>query len=96
MCLTLLIRTRWKAELDDQEHQPSLRNTGLTNTEGNHTNGEKFKMMGSRGFVFLGIKGEHLLNANWPVQTAINTDRMVCNAIQPVRRCTSAINKKHV
>jgi hypothetical protein len=46
-------------------------------------------------FYFLRIEGEHLLNANWPVQTVINTDRTVCNAIQPVRRCTSAINKKH-
>jgi hypothetical protein len=34
-------------------------------------------------FYFLKIEGEHLLNANWPVQTAINTDRTVCNAIQP-------------
>jgi len=34
-------------------------------------------------FYFLRIEGEHLLNANWPVQTVINTNRMVCNAIQP-------------
>jgi hypothetical protein len=45
--------------------------------------------------LFLRIEGEHLLNANWPIQTAINTDRTVCNAIQPVKRCTSVINKKH-
>ncbi len=30
-----------------------------------------------------------------PLQTAIITDRTVCNAIQPVRRCASAITKKH-
>jgi hypothetical protein len=35
-------------------------------------------------FYFLRIEGEHLLNANWLVQTAINTDRTVCNAIQPM------------
>jgi hypothetical protein len=63
-------------------------------------------------FYFLRIEGEHLLYANWPVQTAnslhchtahanwplqtaIVTDRAVCNAIQPVRRCASAITKKH-
>jgi len=46
-------------------------------------------------FPSLIIEGEHLLNANWPVQTAINIDRTVCNAIQLVRRCTSTINKKH-
>jgi len=46
-------------------------------------------------FYFLRIEGEHLLNANWLIQTEINTDRTVCNAIQPVRRCTLAINKKH-
>jgi hypothetical protein len=34
-------------------------------------------------FYFFKIEGEHLLNANWLVQTAINTDRMVYNAIQP-------------
>jgi hypothetical protein len=44
---------------------------------------------------FFRIEGEHLLNVNCPVQTAINTDRTVCNAIQPVGKCTSAINKKH-
>ncbi len=64
-------------------------------------------------FYFLRIEGEHLLHANWPVQTAnglhchtahanwplqtaIVTDRAVCNAIQLVRRCASAITKKHV
>ncbi len=63
-------------------------------------------------FHFLRIEGEHLLHANWPLQTAnglqchtahanwpsqtaIITDRAVCNAIQPVRRCASAITKKH-
>jgi hypothetical protein len=63
-------------------------------------------------FCFLKIEGEHLLHANWPLQTAnglqchtahanwpsqtaIITDRAVCNAIQPVRRCASAITKKH-
>jgi hypothetical protein len=63
-------------------------------------------------FHFLRIEGEHLLHANWPLQTAnglqchiahanwplqtaIITDRAVCNAIQPVRRCASAIIKKH-
>jgi hypothetical protein len=35
-------------------------------------------------FYFLRIEGEHLQNANWPVQTAINIDRTVCNAIQPM------------
>ncbi len=34
-------------------------------------------------FYFFKIVGEHLLNANWPVQTAINTNQTVCNAIQP-------------
>ncbi len=34
-------------------------------------------------FYFLRIEGEHLQNANWPVQTAINTDQTICNAIQP-------------
>jgi hypothetical protein len=67
------------------------------------------------GFVrlhFFRIKGEHVLHANWPLQTAnglqchkahanwfsqtaIITDRAVYNAIQPVRRCASAIAKKH-
>ncbi len=37
----------------------------------------------------------HTAHANWSLQTAIITDRAVCNAIQPVRRCTSAITKKH-
>jgi hypothetical protein len=63
-------------------------------------------------FYFLRIEGEHLLHANWPIetanglhchttlanwplQTAIVTDRAVCNAIQLVRRCASAITKKH-
>ncbi len=63
-------------------------------------------------FHFFKIEGEHLLNANWPLQTAnglqcyiahanwplqttIITDRAVCNAIQAVRRCAYAINKKH-
>jgi hypothetical protein len=63
-------------------------------------------------FHFLKIEGEHLLNANWPLQTAndlqchtahanwplqttIITDRAVYNAIQPIRKCASAINKKH-
>ncbi len=61
---------------------------------------------------FFRIEGEHLLHANWPLQTtnslqchrthanwpsqtAIITDRAVYNAIQPVRRCASAITKKH-
>jgi hypothetical protein len=35
------------------------------------------------------------MHANWPSQTAIITDRAVYNAIQPVRRCASAITKKH-
>jgi hypothetical protein len=30
-----------------KQTRPSLKNRGLTNTEGNHTIGEKFKMMGS-------------------------------------------------
>jgi hypothetical protein len=30
-----------------------------------------------------------------PLQTAIITDQAVCNAIQSVRRCASAITKKH-
>jgi hypothetical protein len=46
-------------------------------------------------FHFLRIEGEHLLHANWPLQTAIITDRAVCNAIQSVRRCAFAITKKH-
>jgi hypothetical protein len=46
-------------------------------------------------FHFLRIEGEHLLHANWPSQTAIITDRAVRNAIQLVRRCASAITKKH-
>ncbi len=63
-------------------------------------------------FHFLRIEGEHLMHANWPLQTAnglqchtthanwpsqttIITNRAVCNAIQPVRRCASAITKKH-
>jgi hypothetical protein len=46
-------------------------------------------------FHFLRIEGEHLLHANWPSQTAIITDRAVCNVIQPVRRCASTITKKH-
>jgi hypothetical protein len=37
----------------------------------------------------------HTAHANWPSQIAIITDRAVYNAIQPVRRCASAINKKH-
>ncbi len=37
----------------------------------------------------------HITHANWPSHTAIITDRTVYNAIQPVRRCTSAITKKH-
>jgi hypothetical protein len=37
----------------------------------------------------------HTAHANWPSQTAIITNRAVCNAIQPVRRCASAITKKH-
>jgi len=31
---------------------PSLKNTGLTNMEGNYTNGEKFKVTGSWGYIF--------------------------------------------
>jgi len=77
-----------------KQTRPSLRNTRLTNTEGNHTNGEKFNIR-VHEVLFLKIEGEHLLNANWPIQNVINTDRTVCNAIQPVRRCTLAINKKH-
>ncbi len=63
-------------------------------------------------FHFLKIEGEHLLHANWPLQTAnglqchiahanwpsqtvIITDRAVCNAIHPVKRCASTITKKH-
>jgi len=63
-------------------------------------------------FLFFRIEGEHLLHANWPLQTAnglqchrahanwpsqtaIITNRTVYNAIQPVRRCASAITKKH-
>jgi hypothetical protein len=30
-----------------KQTRPSFKNTGLTNTEGNHTNGEKLKMTGS-------------------------------------------------
>jgi hypothetical protein len=37
----------------------------------------------------------HTAHANWPSQIAIIIDRAVCNAIQPVRRCASAITKKH-
>ncbi len=37
----------------------------------------------------------HTAHANWPLKTAIITDRTVCNAIQPIRRCASAITKKH-
>jgi len=37
----------------------------------------------------------HTTHTNWPLQTAIVTDRAVCNAIQPVRRGASAITKKH-
>ncbi len=37
----------------------------------------------------------HIAHANWPLQTTIVSDRAVCNAIQPVRRCASAIIKKH-
>ncbi len=37
----------------------------------------------------------HTAHANWPLQIAIITDRAVCNAIQPVRRCASTITKKH-
>jgi len=37
----------------------------------------------------------HTAHTNWPAQTAIITDRAVYNAIQPVRRCASAITKKH-
>jgi ribosomal protein L40E len=37
----------------------------------------------------------HTALANWPLQTAIITDQAVYNAIQLVRRCASAINKKH-
>jgi len=46
-------------------------------------------------FHFLRIESEHLEHAHWPLQTVIITDRAVCNAIQPVRRCASAITKKH-
>jgi hypothetical protein len=35
------------------------------------------------------------MNANWLVQTVINIDLKVCNAIQLVRRCPPTINKKH-
>jgi hypothetical protein len=37
----------------------------------------------------------HIAHANWPLQTMIITNRTVYNAIQLVRRCASAINKKH-
>jgi hypothetical protein len=37
----------------------------------------------------------HIPHANWPLQIAIVIDRAVCNAIQLVKSCASAITKKH-
>jgi hypothetical protein len=37
----------------------------------------------------------HTTHANSPLQTAIVIDRTICNAIQLVKRCASAITKKH-
>jgi hypothetical protein len=45
--------------------------------------------------IFLKIEGGHFMNANGLVQTVIDIDLKVCNAIQLVRRCPLIINKKH-
>jgi hypothetical protein len=43
----------------------------------------------------IGMEGGHLVNANRLVQTLIDIDLKVCNAIQLVKRCPPTTNKKH-
>ncbi len=42
------------------------------------------------------MEGGHLVNANRLVQTPIDIDQRVCNAIQLVKRCPPTLNKENI